>query len=123
VDVHNPVDLTPMADDAAFGDAVAAILASEGVDLALIGNVPFTPALTTTAAEGDGASLVAPGTVGGALVELWRTTTKAWATVVDAGSRYDPLARALEAAGIPTFRTVDRAVRALGAVVEARLGG
>jgi acyl-CoA synthetase (NDP forming) len=121
VDVHNPVDLTPMADDAAFGEAAAAILASDAVDVAVIGDVPFTPALRTIPLDDDGASLLDPRTVGGRLVELWRTTTKAWVTVVDAGPRYDPLARALEAAGIPTFRTVDRAVRALGEVVAARL--
>ena len=44
-------------------------------------------------------------------------------TVVDAGPRYDPLARRLEAGGIPTFRTADAALRALGAVVEHRLNG
>jgi len=121
VDVHNPVDLTPMADDAVFGQAAAAILESSAVDVAVIGNVPFTPTLQTVTSDDALAALVAPGTVGGRLVELWRSTTKAWVTVVDAGPRYDPLATALEAAGIPTFRTVDRAVRTLGTVVEATL--
>jgi len=123
VDVHNPLDVTPMADDASFGEAAAAILESTAVDVAVIGNVPFTPTLRTIPLDGDGESLVAPGTVGGRLVELWRTSPKAWVTVVDAGSRYDLLARAFDAAGVPVFRTADRAVRALGAVVEARLRG
>ncbi|HSL97635.1 MAG TPA: CoA-binding protein, partial [Candidatus Deferrimicrobiaceae bacterium] len=122
VDIHNPVDLTPMADDAAFGEAAAAILRCATVDVAVIGNVPFTPTLRTIPLDDVGASLVVPGTIGGRLVEQWWSTTKAWVTVVDAGPRYDPLAAALSAAGIPTFRTVDRAVRALAAVVEARLG-
>jgi acyl-CoA synthetase (NDP forming) len=121
VDVHDPVDLTPMADDTAFADAAAAILASDRVDVAVIGNVPFTPTLRAVGEQGVDGSLVEPGTVGGRLVELWRQTDKAWVTVVDAGARYDPLARSLEAAGIPTFRTVDRAMRGLGRMVEARL--
>ncbi|NJD27883.1 MAG: hypothetical protein FIA92_06255 [Chloroflexi bacterium] len=120
VDVHNPVDVTPMADDDAFAATAAAILESDAVDVAVIGNVPFTPTLQTVPGADD-ATVVAPGTVGAALIDLWQTTTKAWVTVVDAGPRYDPLASALNAAGIPTFRTADRAVRALGRVVETRL--
>ena len=52
------------------------------------------------------------------LVDLWRRSTKAWVTVVDGGPRYDPLAAALEAGGIPTFRTADAALRTLGAIVD-----
>ncbi|HEX9732676.1 MAG TPA: hypothetical protein VGG06_11905 [Thermoanaerobaculia bacterium] len=33
--------------------------------------------------------------------------------MVDAGPRYEPLARRLEASGVPVFRTIDRAVRLL----------
>jgi hypothetical protein len=36
-----------------------------------------------------------------------------WVAVVDAGRWYDPFAAQLELHGIPTFRTVDRALRAL----------
>ncbi len=123
VDVHNPVDLTPMAGDAAFGAAAAAVLDCPAVDVGIIGNVPFTPALRTMSAAADGAGVAAPETVAAALLELWRRSTKAWITVVDAGPRYDPLAEALGAGGIPTFRTADRALRTLEAVVRARLRG
>jgi acyl-CoA synthetase (NDP forming) len=85
--------------------------------------VPFTAAQQTLpagAAAGPGAAedLAAPGAIAPRLVDLWRRTTKAWVTVVDAGPRYDPLARALEAGGIPTFRTADAALRTLATVVE-----
>jgi acyl-CoA synthetase (NDP forming) len=114
VDVHNPFDLTPMGDDCAFAEVAEAILASETVDIGLIGNVPFTARLRTLPVEDD----AGPGSVAARLVELWGRTTKAWVAVVDAGSRYDRLARTLGAAGIPVFRTVDAAMRTLGAVVE-----
>lgn len=124
VEVHDPFDLTPMGDDPAFAAAAEAILADEGVDVAIVGNVPFTAALQTLPAGGPGGEdLAAPDAVAARLIELWRRTTKAWATVVDAGSQYDPLARALEAGGIPTFRTADAALRALSAVVERRRAG
>ena len=42
-------------------------------------------------------------------------------TVVDSGKLYDPLADALEAGGLPVFRSADRAVRTLGKYVEGRL--
>jgi acyl-CoA synthetase (NDP forming) len=119
VDVHDPLDLTPMADDAHFVAAAEEILRSAGVDVGLIGNVPFTPALRTVAVPGEEA-LDAPGGVAGRLLDLWRRTDKAWVTVVDAGPLYDPLARILEAGGIPTFRTADAALRALEAFVLSR---
>jgi Acyl-CoA synthetase (NDP forming) len=119
VDVHDPLDLTPMAGDAQFAAAAEAILASATVDVGLIGNVPFTPTLRTVQAL-SGPPLDAPGTVAARLLDLWRRTDKAWVTVVDAGTRYDPLARVLEAGGIPTFRTADAALRTLEAYVLSR---
>ena len=42
VDVHNPLDLTPMADDAAYEAIVRAILDDDGVDLGVVGVVPLS---------------------------------------------------------------------------------
>lgn len=114
VEVHNPFDLTPMGDDATFAEIADAILGSPSVDLGLIGNVPFTQTMRTLPEEG----LEAEGSVASRLVELWERTTKPWVATVDAGPRYDPLARHLELAGIPTFRTADAAIRTLAVVVE-----
>lgn len=122
VDVHDPLDVTPMAGDAAFAEAVEAVLADEAVDVGVVGVVPFTAALATLPPGPGGDDLGAPGSVADRLLSLWRRTTKAWVVAVDAGPAYDPFARALEAGGIPTFRTADAALRALAAVVEARLG-
>ncbi len=119
VDVHDPFDLTPMGDDATFAEVVEAILADEGVDVGLVGNVPFTAALQTLpGGASPGQDLTASEAIASRLLDLWRRTSKAWLTVVDAGALYDPLAWALVAGGIPTFRTADAALRALAAVVE-----
>ncbi|HJW23054.1 MAG TPA: acetate--CoA ligase family protein [Candidatus Limnocylindrales bacterium] len=112
VDVHNPFDLTPMADDATYVEIAEAILASPSVDLGLVGNVPFTQTIRTLPAE----DFAGDGSVASRLIELWRRTTKPWVAVVDAGPRYDPLAHHLEAAGIPVFRTADAAMRTLAVV-------
>jgi acyl-CoA synthetase (NDP forming) len=112
VEVHHPFDLTPMGDDATYAEVAEAILASPSVDLGVLANVPFAPSMRTLPTEG----LSESGSVASRLVELWTRTTKPWVAVVDAGARYDPLAHHLDAAGIPTFRTADAAMRALSAV-------
>lgn len=45
------------------------------------------------------------------VARLWKENAKPWVSVVDGGSIYDAMARQLELAGIPTFRTSDRALR------------
>ena len=42
--------------------------------------------------------------------------------VVDGGEMYNPFAAMLRQRGMPVFRDADRAVRALGLYVQARLG-
>lgn len=124
VGVRNPLDLTPITDDAGFCAAVEAVLADPAVDLGLVGTVPLTPALATLAADpGHSEDAAAPEAVGPRLVRLFAATSKAWVVVVDGGALYDPLASLLEAAGLPVFRTADRALRALGAYAALRLRG
>jgi acyl-CoA synthetase (NDP forming) len=116
VDVHNPLDLTPMAGDAVFVDAARLVLEDEGLDLGLVGCVPLTPALDTLPAAPEHAEDVTrPGGVAAGLASLWRTTEKPWVIVVDAGPQYDRMAHILESAGLVVFRTADRALRALTA--------
>ncbi|HYL41463.1 MAG TPA: hypothetical protein VET90_09150, partial [Candidatus Binatus sp.] len=114
VEVHNPFYLTPMGDDAALVRIAEAILADPNVDVGVIGNVPFTQTMRTLPEEG----LTDAGAVASGLIELWAHTSKAWVTVVDGGGRYDPLARHLERAGLPTFRTADAAMRTLATIAR-----
>jgi len=110
----NPLDLTPNCGAEAYADAVAAVLADPGVDVGLVGCVPLTPSLATLAAGDEHDEDVASvDSLASRLVTLWQNTTKPWAAVVDGGYLYDPMARRLEDDGIPTFRSADRAVRAL----------
>ena len=108
VTVGNPLDVNPMLDDAAFAEVAAAMVNDPNVDAAIIGVVPLTGALRTLPAEIEAAESIV-----NRLTELWRTTSKPWVCVVEGGPRYDPMRRALAAAGIPVFQTADRATRAL----------
>ena len=116
VDVHHPLDLTPIAADATFAGAVEAVLDDPQVDLGLVGCVPLTAALATLPDEVDREDGVAARLAG-----LWRRGGKAWLAVVDSGALYDAFAAALERAGIPTFRSADRAARLLARYATWRL--
>lgn len=114
LDVHNPLDVTPVADDAAFGESTRAFVEDPGVDCAVISNVPLTKALQTLpAGEGHGEDLTRPGGFAARTIELFRTTSKPIVVNIDAGALYDPLADHLEKARIPVFRRADEALRFL----------
>jgi acyl-CoA synthetase (NDP forming) len=122
VGVQNPLDLTPIADDEAFEEAVRAILDDEGVDVGVVGCVPMTPALKTLgAAHGHPEDVTAEGSLARRLVRLGQECRKAWVAVVDGGRLYDPMATVLEAGGVPTFRTSDQAMRGFGRYCQWRL--
>ncbi len=116
VDVHNPLDLTPIADAAITADVTRTVLGAPEVDLGLIGLVPMTDTLDTLPPGPDhGEDLGRPGAIADLLANAWRETTKPWVAVVDAGGPYGPLVERLTAAGIPVLATADAATRALAA--------
>ena len=106
VDVHHPLDVTPIAGDDAFAAATELLLGDAGVDLGLVGCVPLTAALRTLDGQLEGGLTPLLG-------KLWRATTKPWCVVVDSGGLYDAFAEALTAAGIPVLRSADQATRLL----------
>ncbi len=120
VDVHNPLDLTPIA-NAAITDAVArAILDADEVDVGILGLVPMTDTLDTLpAGPGHAEDLARPDAIADVLARLWQETTKPWVCVVDAGPLYDPWIERLRATGIPVLATADAATRVLAAWCDA----
>lgn len=114
VDVKNPFDVTPMAGDTAYADMVVEILADPGIDAAVIGIVPLTPALQTLpGGKGHQESILDPGSIAQLLPRAAASSDKPVVAVVDAGTLYEPFAEALKSGGLPVFRSADRAVRAL----------
>jgi len=114
VDAHNPLDVTPMGDDALYHDCFELILADEGVDLGIVGIVPLTARMNTLAAGvGHGEDVTRPDSLAARYGELFSKGRKPWVAVVDSGYLYDPLARELTRRGVPTFRTADRALAML----------
>ncbi|MCX6566620.1 MAG: acetate--CoA ligase family protein [Candidatus Aminicenantes bacterium] len=123
-DVRNPLDTTPVANDAAFAAAAKAVLDDPGVDCAVISPLPMTGALQTIApGEGHKENIYDPGSVGKRLIEIFKSTDKPFIVNLDAGPDYDPMTAMLEEAGIPVFRDCDAAVKFLRRFVGVRLRG
>jgi acyl-CoA synthetase (NDP forming) len=118
-DVHNPLDVTPVADDAVFVECARAILEDPGVDCAVISNVPLTVALQTLPpGPGHKEDMTRPGSFASRTIDLFRATTKPIVVNIDSGELYTPLADHLERAGIPVFRRADEAIGFLRTYVE-----
>jgi len=122
VNVSNPLDLTPMADDEVNDLCMRALLDDPAVDAGVFGCVPFTSRLKTLPPGIlDGDSVEAPDGFAARTARIFEETDKPFIMVIDAGSLYDPLANAMQGAGIPVFRSAGRAVRLLGRYVMRRL--
>jgi len=122
VDVKNPLDVTPMAPDAAFADVVSCLLEDDNVDLVVAGIVPLTPAMQTLPpGRLPGDSIDSPSSIASQLPQIVASQAKPVVAVVDSGAWFDPLAEKIQAGGVPTFRAADRAVRALCRYAAAKL--
>jgi acyl-CoA synthetase (NDP forming) len=121
VDLNNPIDLTPMTGDAGYVQTLDTLLRDPGTDAVLVGCVPFSAAVQTLpAADSHPENLDDTSSVVAGFIRLKQTSDKPWVAVVDAGPLYDPMSRSLLAAGVPTFRTADRALRLLNVYCAAR---
>jgi acyl-CoA synthetase (NDP forming) len=117
-DVHNPLDVTPVGDDAAFSGCAEAVVEDPNVDCAVISPVPMTAAMQTLAPSPEyKESILDPGSFAQRTIALFRKTGKPFVVNIDAGKLYDPLCDLLENAGIPVYRRSDDALRFLRAFV------
>lgn len=122
VDVRNPLDVTPILDDAGYEAAIRALMEDQNVDVGIIGCVPITGRLNTLAAgEAHAENVLLPDSVASAMIRLFRELPKAWIVVVDAGSLYDPMVALLERYGVPVFRSADRALALFETYCASRL--
>jgi len=100
-----PLDLTPMADEAAYLDCVR--LAAQGsADTVVVGLVPLTMRLDTT----DPARMAG---FAKDLADLARETGKRIGVVVEGGPLFEAFRQALMAAGLPLFLSMERALAGL----------
>lgn len=108
-DAKNPLDLTPMASDAAYEEAIRVFLDADEMDAVVVGCVPMTPSLLTTPLE-----LYREDSIAHRLTRVFSATNKPLVAVIDCAGPYEELARTIRSAGVPMFRSADQAVRSLG---------
>ncbi len=111
VDVHNPIDLTPMGDDTSYYESFRAAIEDANVDAGIVGIVPLTSRMNTLAASPHhNEDVTRDDSLAIRYGKLIKQGEKPWVAVVDSGELYDHLARELERRGVPTFRTDRKSV-------------
>ncbi|MCK4337842.1 MAG: CoA-binding protein, partial [Candidatus Aminicenantes bacterium] len=113
-DIHNPVDITPVADDEAFCGIVEAMLDDPGIDCAVVSPLPMSPAMQTLLpGEFHKEDLFREGSTPLRIIEIFKKTEKPFVVSIDTGEIYQPMVDLLEKHGVPVFRHSDEAVRFL----------
>ena len=107
-----PLDLTPMADEAAYLAGADLLLASEA-DAVVVGLVPLTRRLNTS----DPAVF---GAFARALAGLARKAGKWVGVAVEGGHLYDAYRQGLREAGLPVFMTMEEALEGLRLIASER---
>lgn len=122
VEVKNPLDINPGADDEAHVLATTYLCEDPGVDAVVVGLGPLSPATRTLAVCRDERyDLKSPESIAAALPPLAARMDKPVVGVVDGGRLYDPMVDELQRNGVVVFRSSDRAVGALALYIQARL--
>ncbi len=122
VEVKNPLDINPGADDETHVRVVGNLANDPNVDAVVVGLDPLSPAMRTLA-EGESLqySFDAPESIAKMMPQLVAGLTKPVVGVVDGGRLYDPLVDELIANGMAVFRSSDRAVQTLVMYIDGRL--
>ncbi len=116
IDVHNPLDTTPMAPTESVAGCVEAMVADPGVDAVVVAGVPATPYLENLAASANhGEDVTRQTSLPSRLIRIFRESPKPIVFSVDSGALYENAVQMMKRAGLPCFRKVDRATRALAA--------
>jgi acyl-CoA synthetase (NDP forming) len=122
VEVKNPLDINPGADDDTHVRVVVDLVADPNVDAVVIGLDPLSPAMRTLGGEeSQPFSIADPRSIASVMPVTVQQLPKPVVGVVDGGRLYDALVDELMTKGMAVFRSSDRAVHALAMYVEGRL--
>jgi acyl-CoA synthetase (NDP forming) len=122
VDVENPIDINPAADDTLHTQVVETLCDDPGVDSVIVGLDPFSPAVQTLPGNMRGNdALSSPDSIAVLMPQLARHSDKPVIGIIDAGRLYEPMAEVMEKDGLPIFRTCDAAVTTLAKYTGYRL--
>ena len=123
VEVRNPIDINPGADDEAHLQITEAFLDDPNIDAVVVGLDPTAPSIRglETSKLRPGYDLSDPKGTVHIYPPLAAKSDKPVIGIVDGGSLYDAMAAKLMDQGVCVFRNCGRGTRALARYVEARL--
>ena len=123
VEVRNPIDINPGADDEAHLQVVQAFLQDPNIDAVVVGLDPTAPSVRAlqTSKLRPGFDINDPKSSVHLMPSMIQCNDKPVIGIVDGGQLYDAMSAALMDKGVCIFRNCARGTRALVRYVEARL--
>lgn len=123
VEVRNPIDINPGADDEAHLQIVEAFLQDPNIDAVVVGLDPTAPSVRAleTSKLRPGFDITDPKSTVHLMPPLVDRNDKPVIGIVDGGQLYDAMSARLMDQGVCIFRNCARGTRALVRYVEARL--
>lgn len=123
VEVRNPIDINPGADDQAHLQIVEAFLQDPAIDAVVVGLDPTAPSVRAlqTSQLRPGFDISDPNSTVHLMPPLVQRNHKPVIGIIDGGQLYDAMSAALMDQGVCIFRNCARGTRALVRYVEARL--
>jgi len=123
VEVRNPIDINPGADDEAHLQIVQAFLQDPQIDAVVVGLDPTAPSVRALQVSRlrPGFDISDPKSTVHLMPPLVQRNDKPVIGIVDGGQLYDAMSAALMDQGVCVFRNCARGTRALVRYVEARL--
>ncbi|WP_432474406.1 CoA-binding protein [Amphritea sp. HPY] len=122
MEVRNPIDINPGADDEAHVQCTQAFAEADNVDAVVVGLDPLSPMMRTLVrCSRAGFDLKDEVSVVQLLPKLVAEQDKPIIGIVDGGTLYDPMAEKLMDQGVCVFRSCGRGMQALARYTQARL--
>jgi len=123
VEVRNPIDINPGADDEAHLQITEAFLLDPNIDAVVVGLDPTAPAVRALEESKlrPGYDIADPMSTANLMPSLVAGNDKPVIGIVDGGELYDAMCARLMDQGVCVFRNCGRGTRALVRYVEARL--
>ncbi len=123
VEVRNPLDINPGADDEAHLKIGAAFLADPNIDAVILGLDPTAPSVRSLQESKlrPGYDISDPNSSVNQMPPVVAGSDKPFIAIVDGGTLYDPMVTGLKDQGVCVFENCARGVKALVRYCEARL--
>ena len=121
VEVKNPLDINPAADDEAHVLAVKYLAEDSEVDAVVVGLDPLSPAMRTLSETGSPQyDMHSEESIASRMPQLLANLDKPVIGVVDGGDAYDPLIDKLVRSGMAVFSSSDAAMQTLAMYIQGR---